>query len=957
MSKVFIAPKNSYVGAVYDWDTDKVLVWERTGAQTRQLRTWPAEHYFFRPEEGGPFVGLNGEALVREDFDSKREFDDARRRYPSSHLFESDVPPEFKILMNHYVDVPTPVVNFAFVDIEVDYRSKIGFAGPKNPYGIINAVTIYQSWARAYKQYVVPPIVKGVRWAGTVEDIRAEFTRLMEEKNLEAGIYPEIVICRNEAELLQHFVDDIQDADIISGWNSEYFDLPYIMKRLELVLPKLAAKMCFTGCRKPKWSERDHFGSPEPVVAIYGRTHLDYKDLFEKFTFEGRESYALGNILAEECDMGKLHYEGTLEELYHNDFPTFCAYNFRDVSGMVDLEAKFKFIQMVNQMAHENTCLFQNMLGTVRYVETGITNFAHTKFKVQVPDKRIMNDGEKVEGAIVLSPKIGLHKYIGSVDLVSLYPTEIRALNISPEMFIGQFVEGEEAWHAIMFDKTIHGDEVPPEATFTLRDDSGDSVEYGAKQWRDTIVEQKWAITAYGTIFDQSRGEGIVPAVLTFWFGERKRLQGEKKRFAKLAREEQDSVKKAEYEKQEAHYDLLQLTKKIQLNSTYGALLNVAFRFGRKEMGASVTACGRATTSHMIDRLGYHLTGEPAELIRRYVPDVKQAGNGASFVKGFNVYESDSAWNEFLAMEERHIPGWMAVYATRHPSIIYGDTDSCYFKTGATDKADAIRIADDVAAKVNAGWQDFMRKAFNCQPGHDNLMKAGREVVAERGLFQAKKKYVLKVVDMEGVTPSGGYKLKSQGSEIKKSDTPKIIQKFLKELMSLILGGAEYPEVESFVNGQRKSLLGKNGDIFSMGVAKQANNLDAFHAAWIRGGRPAAGKVLIPGADKTQAVPGQIRAAIHYNELAAELEQGAKLVRSGDKVRIFYLKPNTYGYKSIGFPAELERFPTWFTDEFQVDRKLTEEKMFDNKLKGIFGAIGWDIPTPQNTLINKILKF
>ena len=294
--------------------------------------------------------------------------------------------------------------------------------------------------------------------------------------------------------------------------------------------------------------------------------------------------------------------------------------------------------------------------------------------------------------------------------------------------------------------------------------------------------------------------------------------------------------------------------------------------------------------------------------------------------------------------------------------VIYGDTDSCYFRTKATNKEDAIKVADEVAAKVNAGWPEFMRNAFNCQEGFDNLMKAGREVVAERGLFQAKKKYVLKVVDLEGVTPSGGYKLKSQGSEIKKSDTPKIIQTFLKDLMSRILSGDDYPAVEKFVNEQRASLLGSGGDIFSMGVAKQANNLDEYYAAWVRAGKPAKGKVMLPSMMNTSgytgtAVPGQVRAAFHYNEIAPKHEEGAKLIRAGDKVRIFYLKNNAYGWPSIGVPAELERFPDWFAADFQVDKRLTEEKMFDNKLRGIFGAIGWEVPTPENTLINSILQF
>lgn len=922
----------NYVGAVRDWDNDQVLVWERDESG-RSVRRWPVEHYFFAPNPDGKHRSMLGYNLERFDFDTEDELKQAARQV-SGRIHESDISPLFKTLMTHYHDLPTPPVNFAFLDIEVDYRSKLGFAGPSNPYGIINAITIYQSWTGGYKQYVVPPLVNGVRWSGTVEDIRAEFTRLMDEGNLTKGVYPELVLCRTEAELLQHLVADIQDADIISGWNSEFFDLPYIIKRLMLVWPKMVNKLCFPGCKPPRERQVEKFGAPETVYSLAGRTHLDYKDLFEKFTFEGRESYALGNILAEEIGMGKLHYEGTFEELYHNTFPTFCAYNFRDVSGMVDLEAKFKFIQMVNQMAHENTCLFENMLGTVRYVETGIANYAHNTLNVRVPDKRLMTDGEKVEGALVLNPRIGLHEYIGSVDITSLYPKTIESLNISPEMFVGQFAEGEEAWSAIMRGHSISGVATPVDAEFSLVEDNNDFIELSAAEWREVILEQKWAITAYGTVFKQGDGKGLVPSVLAFWFTERKRLQGEKKKWTKTVRDLEDKIKREgvddqlraelqEAEKQRDHYDLLQLTKKIQLNSTYGALLNKAFRFGRKEMGASVTACGRQITTHMMHTI--HGMLEPE--------------NPQRIVKTTEVDKDGKLVN---------------AYTMGGDTVIYGDTDSCYFKTHAANEDEAVAVADEVASATNATFPEFMRTAFNCQPGFDIHIKAGREVVAVRGLFQAKKKYVLKVFDLEGNRVD---KLKSQGSEIKKSDTPKIIQNFLKELVSRILSGDDYPAVEAFVNAQRKKLLGVDGDIFSMGVSKQANNLDAFHAAWIRAGKPEAGKVQIPGADSPQALPGQIRAAIHYNELVNIHEEGAKLVRSGDKVRIFYLKGNLHKMKSIGFPAEMERFPDWFLQEFQVDKRLTEEKMIDNKLRGIFSAIGWDIPTPQNTLINSILKF
>lgn len=241
----------------------------------------------------------------------------------------------------------------------------------------------------------------------------------------------------------------------------------------------------------------------------------------------------ISNLSDDELDALLVEVDAQCRKL---SFIYWTAYNFRDVSGMVELEDKFKFIQMVNQLAHENTVNFPAMLGTVRYVETGITNFCHTRKNMVVPDKRVQHDGEKVEGAIVLSPKIGLHEYIGSVDLVSLYPNEIMSNNISPEMFIGQMVEYENAWYGIMFCEDAEGNPIDKNTVFRMNIDGGDFIEMTAAEWHETLIAQKWALTAYGTIFDQSRGWGLVPEVLAFWFAERKRLQSEKKKWGAEAR-------------------------------------------------------------------------------------------------------------------------------------------------------------------------------------------------------------------------------------------------------------------------------------------------------------------------------------------------------------------------------------------------------------------------------------
>lgn len=969
---------SSYVGAEFDWDSGIVKVWERN-EEGRVLRNFPASWYFYVPDEDGEYTSIYNDKLKRLDFDSRDEMNIAGRQY--RRKFESDIQPHYKALMERYYNLPTPTVNFAFLDIEVDYKSKLGFSSPANPYAPINAVTVYQSWTKKYLTYAVPP----PGWDGTLPTVE-------QQKSLKFGFEMNLVICNDEMDLLVKLVADIQDADIISGWNSEFFDLPYIIKRLIRVAPYLAPKMSFIGAKAPKEGSVERFGTPNIVYKLSGRTHLDYLDLFKKFTFEGRTSYSLGNIASEELDIPKLHYEGTLEQLYNNDFAWFCLYNARDVEVLVKLDEKFNFIQLVNQMAHENTVLFESMLGTVRYVETGIANRAHNVHRLIVPDKQMSGKNDKVEGAIVMTPKYGLHEWLGSVDLASLYPTTMRALNMSIETYLGQFENEENDWRGI-----IANDDVVHTAHMA---DGGVISDTGAN-WNAYIRSKGYALSAFGTLFSQDR-PGMVADALTYWFGERKALQAEKKKWGKevdlLKRSlgevisEQDldvllsdgSVKYFKYKdketdlwvhkvcsaedwekisaatKQEEHYDLLQLTKKIQLNSTYGALLNEAFRFGRREIGASVTATGRAITTHMIQTIGELLTGEFHPVEKRY--SVTKKADGKNFVNSrkFAKWVIDKEWDKLDAVsrvpienmpvlddaDEEEDIGNVAFYFTRSEAIIYGDTDSCYFKTFASNKEEAVAVADEVAKLTNESFPAFMSTAFNCHGGRESLMKAAREIVGSRGVFlSAKKKYTIRVVDKEGKATD---ELKTMGSEMKKADTPKVVQDFLKGVMGLILDGQDYKTIEKYVNEQRKSLVLKVENPIVLGVSKQINNLNALYAEWQRTEKIGKGKTKLPG---------HVRAAVNYNEMIQLYDEGAKFISSGDKGIIFYLKPNMHKLKSIAFPADTEKFPPWFDEHFSVDRKLTEEKMIDSKLSGTFEALGWDVPTPQNTLVNSILKF
>ena len=515
-----MSDNRNYIAAWQDYKTDKVVVLERDQEGKLYRKRYNSPYYFYVPDDNGTETSIFKDKVTRLEFNTYDECEAAKKQFPKK--FESDFTPVKRILMDNYYEKPTPPVNFAFLDIENDYRKSIGWARPTNPYAIINAVTIYQSWTDKFLTYVVPP--EG--WNGTVDDIYLKLAELIEAKQLREDQIPEITICINEFELLNKMLNALEQADIISGWNSEFFDIPYIAERLLVAGGKhMLGRIEHLGANLPKKEWVNRFGTDEPIYNMTGKSHIDYMKAFQKFTFEGRTSYALGNILEEEVGMGKLEYDGTLEELYNKDFPLFTCYNFRDVSGMLDLNKKFKFIAIINQMAHESTVVFSAMMGTVAYVETAITNHAHYVMKQVVHDK-VIKVNDKVEGAIVLTPRVGLHELGGAVDIKSLYPNVCRSLNISPEMIVGQFEDNENAFTEIrnLTDKEL-----------VFVQENGEVWTKTAIEWKAFLIEQCWAISAYGTVFDQGHGKGVIADILGFWYNERLRLQAEKTKYINLS--------------------------------------------------------------------------------------------------------------------------------------------------------------------------------------------------------------------------------------------------------------------------------------------------------------------------------------------------------------------------------------------------------------------------------------
>ena len=284
----------------------------------------------------------------------------------------------------------------------------------------ITAISIYLNWTEQLITLALAP--KGQQ--ALAEEVGKKFDNCF--------------IFTDEAELLDTFLTLLDDADIISGWNSEGYDIPYIVNRIAKVLSKQDTKrMCLWNIA-PRKRQFERFGKEEVTFDIIGRVHLDYMQLYRKYMYEERHSYALDYIAEMEVGERKTEYEGSLDELYNKDFERFIEYNRQDTALLDKIDKKLKFIDLASELAHANTVLLQTTMGAVAVTEQAILNETHRRGMV-VPDRVRREPGsEPAAGAYVATPKKGMHDWIGSIDLNSLYPSVIRALNMAPETIVGQ---------------------------------------------------------------------------------------------------------------------------------------------------------------------------------------------------------------------------------------------------------------------------------------------------------------------------------------------------------------------------------------------------------------------------------------------------------------------------------------------------------------------------------------
>lgn len=919
-----------FISSYHDRRRDVIQVWERNENGKRVLKNYKAPYYFYVPNKDGPYEAITGHKLEKVEFSSKREWENELSTHYNDVLkFESDVSPLEKVMMDNYQGKPAPALVVGFLDIEVDYDPKLNWPRPDNPYAPISAITLYRSDLAQYITLAVPP--RGMTITPDMND-------------------DTYIMFQQERELLEFFFTLIEDVDILSGWNSEFFDMPYIGKRIELLFGQNSLKvLAFPDGPLPYWGELDRFKNSkekEIILNLGSRIHLDYLRLFKKFNLDGRQSFSLASIADDELSIPKLSFNKTLYQLYREDFSNFLLYNRRDVEIIVQLDKKFKYIELANRMVHEATVNFNAVYGSVQLIDTAIMNYCHSVFKKILFDKQHRNASGEVEGALVMSPKVGMHKWVGAIDINSLYPSTYRSLNLSPEKIIGQLRNCEADWKAV-YDYNLNpiNDLLANKIlNYTLDNEPNkpDGFNISVKDFVEMIKKEKYALSAHGTILDQSSGEGLIPAVLSSWFKGRKEMQAKKKQFGKRAKEilienngDETDKNYIEAKNQEEYYDMLQGVRKVLLNSSYGATLNQFCRFFDKRLGSSTTDSGRQITTHMINTVSKNLIGDNyPKIVKKIITKTKNKRNGTVETTIENEYDVD-------------IPKGLGP--------MYADTDSCYFtmENMVDNVDDAVVCADAVADAVNASFPEFMQNTFLCQPEFSDLIKANRELVAKSSIFRAKKKYILQVVDKEGTRIPEGHKdeMKTMGSDIKLSSTPEAIRGFLKAVTFMVLKEEDKDKIDQYVLDFRSNFKIEDNtiNILDFATVTSVKELDVYYQKWLRIENVGLGRV---------SMSAGARAVINHNEcLKTFNDENTQPIIAGQKIKMIWLNENEYGFTNIGFASEMEILPNWFYENFSPNLKLTEDKLIDMKLKSIFDPIGREIPTPQTVKIGKMFEF
>lgn len=830
-------------------------------------KKFPTISYAYRRKIGGQYKSLYG-----DDLEKVNTFD-----HSDPELFESDLQPELRTLLDLYPDSDEVSKNGRIVVIDIETSTEGGFPDITKGDKAITAIALYDQLVDKYYSLILDPDCK-IKDSQNGNEIVNSFK--YEERLLEAFLT---------------IWEQIRPS-IVTGWNINFFDMPYIFNRLRAVLGKSAGyRLSPIGIAYQNKFNRK--------MTIAGVSCMDYIDLYKKFLGVMKSSYALANVAKdEELKHQKLTYRGNLNDLYSNDINRFVEYNLVDVKIVVELDKKYDFIYLAQTVCHKGHVPYEWFQMSSRFIDGAILMYLRRNNLV-APNKPIggREEYEEMEaagedgftGAYVKEPIPGLYDWIYSADITSLYPSVIMSLNISPETKVGKI----ENWNFDEFNRgNIHIIRVG---------ETGYSIE----DFKKMIANNKLSISSNGVLYRQNT-PGVVPIILDTWFSERIE-------YRKLAKQFSDAGDKDK----ESFYNRRQLRQKIFLNSVYGVLGLPIFRFYDRDNAEATTISGqtiiRAAETLVNDM--YKMKYEKAG-----VPMIEH-----DFVK---YIDTDSLY----------------ISAVPLAKLEKGEVDMTKF---------TIATVIEVSNYINRFYKFMVPKVFNIA-NKNNRIQIVPDVVAKKALWVAKKRYaMLKVYDMEKNKPvkdKNGKegKLEVKGIDTVRSSFPAAFRKMAGEVLDDILRSVGRDVLDEKIMAFEESI--DSHSIFDLAKTSSAR----FVSKSGEDNYNPKGRKLFQF--PTKKTPAQVKAALAYNDFLQVwgLEKRVEKIAHGAKVKWVHLLPNDFCIETVAMKAD-STDPDEILDfvEKHIDRKKMYDRELHSKLEEIWHVIGWQYPNRGSQLAMKVFDF
>lgn len=837
-----------------------------------------AIRYAYKKKAGGEFRSLYGDELEEVMYYADNDPD----------FLESDVPIEVKTLSRVYEDEDDPSEGHrvGIIDIEVD--STGGFPDVEKGDKPITCIAIYDAPTETFISFVLDPNEK---IASRIERTKVRPGDVREYEW-------EIKSFKKEQDLLEAFLSRWEECNftIVSGWNSNYFDLPYVHARIKRLLDKSESyrlspiRVCY-------------FHQFTKVLRIAGISCLDYLELYKKFIGKDQPTFSLGYIGQEEVGIGKVQYRGSLVTLYKEDLNKYVEYNLTDVKIVQALDRKLDFIHLARSVCHKGHVPYEWYMYSSRWIDGALLTYLHRSGLV-APNKpeggkelyETMKEqgSEGFTGAYVKDPVPGIYDWVYSADVTSLYPSTIMSLNISPETKIGKI----DNWDT----KKFANGQIGPVII--------GGKQYTEEEFRQLISDNKVSIAANGAVYNMGK-EGIVPAILNKWFAERV----EYKKLAEKYKEEGDSVK-------EAFYDRRQKRQKIFLNSVYGTLGLPIFRFYDKDNAEATTISGQ------------HIIKMTEQYVNMVYQDKFKAKEKALPSSDCVIYiDTDS------------------VYMSAKPLL---ELDGKSIEISDESIQYVIDLSTELANGINTFYDFAIPAMFNLKK---HRIKIAADVVASAGFWTKKKRYALmKVYDMEKrrkIFDKDGIlgKLEVKGIDVVRTSFPVRFRKFSGDLLNMLLRRYSQSKIDD-------EILKVEKEIKTLPIEDVAKNTSVNFVSKkgdLNYNPPDRKMFTIP----TLKTPPQVGSALMYNDLLKKfgLQRRFEPIHNGQKIKWIYLKENPHALDYLAFKAD-GTDPDEILDIINTyaDRNAMYERELKTKLARFYYILKWSYPSVTARIADSFFK-